>query len=256
MSKSRPKPQKQTPQKPLQVGTDIALNQETWSFADALEQFDEHILQSVPNCQQQREYIASLSRFFLHANARVYEIGVSTGGLAEVVLERTPERNLSYIGLDVEASMVHKANQRLSHDKRFQAVCANAVEYPFDQPDPPTLVISYYTLQFVPRPERKRLLKRIFDALAPGGALILYEKTLGEDAQIQDMLTQLYFDFKSEQGLSADSILNKAIALRGVSMPLSLSGNQQLLQETGFSSVEMIYRAYCFAGYLAIKNAT
>lgn len=245
---------KTTPITALNVGTEIALQQETWSFADAIDHFDEHILQSVPNCQQQREYIASLSRFFLHAQATVYEIGVSTGGLAEVVLRRTPERqNLQYIGLDIEPSMVQRAKQRLKHDPRFQAFCANAAEYDFQHP---TLVISYYTLQFVPLPERQRLLERIFEALEPGGALILYEKTLGEDAHIQDMLTQLYFDFKSEQGLSADSILNKAMALRGVSMPLSLSANQKLLQETGFQSVEMIYRAFCFAGYLAIKGTT
>ncbi len=243
---------KTTPITALNVGTEIALQQETWSFADAIDHFDKHILQSVPNCQQQREYIASLSRFFLHAQATVYEIGVSTGGLAEVVLQRTPERKkLQYIGLDVEPSMVKKAKHRLKHDPRFQAFCANAAEYDFKQP---TLVISYYTLQFVPLPERQRLLKRIFNALEPGGALILYEKTVGEDAQVQDMLTQLYFDFKSAQGLSADSILNKAVALRGVSMPLSLSANQKLLKETGFQTVEMIYRAFCFAGYLAVKG--
>ncbi len=237
--------------KKLNVGTDISLSQETWSFADTIDQFDAHILQSVPNCQQQRQYIAALARFFLHAGARVYEIGVSTGGLAEAVLARMPERNLHYVGLDIEASMVEKARQRLQNDPRFEAHCTNAVEHPFDTP---ALVISYYTLQFIPLTERTRLLKRIYAALEPGGALILYEKTLGEDARIQDMLTQLYFDFKSEQGLSSDSILNKAVALRGVSMPLSLESNRQLLYDSGFDTVEMIYRAYCFTGYLALKG--
>lgn len=237
-------------QRSLNVGTDIGLAHETWSFAEAIENFDDHILQSVPNCQQQREYIASLSRFFLHADARVYEIGVSTGELAKTVLERTPERQLHYIGLDIEPTMVKKAAHRLQNDSRFTAHCTNAVNHAFENP---ALIISYYTLQFIPLPERKKLLKRIFEALEPGGALILYEKTLGENAQVQDILSQLYFDFKSEQGLSSDSILNKALALRGVSMPLSLDENHKLLQASGFEAIEMIYRAYCFAGYLAIK---
>ncbi len=237
--------------KAFNVGTDIGLTHETWSFAEAIENFDDHILQSVPNCQQQREYIASLSRFFLHGNARVYEIGVSTGELAKTVLERTPERDLEYIGLDVEPTMVEKATQRLRGDSRFKGICTNAVEYAFDSP---ALVISYYTLQFIPLVERKKLLKRIFEALEPGGALVLYEKTLGENAQVQDILSQLYFDFKSEQGLSSESILNKALALRGVSMPLSLEENRKLLHATGFENIEMIYRAYAFAGYLAIKT--
>lgn len=236
----------------LNVGSDIGLSHETWSFAEAIDHFDEHILQSVPNCQQQREYVASLSRFFLHANARVYEIGVSTGELAQTVLKRTPERQLHYIGLDVEPTMIEKAAHRLQSDPRFSARCTNAVNHSFENP---ALIISYYTLQFIPLPERKKLLKRIFEALEPGGALILYEKTLGENAQVQDMLSQLYSDFKSEQGLSSDSILNKALALRGVSMPLSLEENRKLLQASGFENIEMIYRAYCFAGYLALKTA-
>jgi tRNA (cmo5U34)-methyltransferase len=242
---------KDTPaKKDFNVGTEIGLSHETWSFAEAIENFDDHILQSVPNCQQQREYIASLSRFFLHGNARVYEIGVSTGELAKTVLERTPERHLEYIGLDVEPSMIEKATQRLQQDPRFKALCTNAVEHTFEHP---ALVISYYTLQFIPLLERKKLLTRIFESLEPGGALILYEKTLGENAQVQDMISQLYFDFKSEQGLSSESILNKALALRGVSMPLSLEENRQLLQTTGFKNIEIIYRAYAFAGYLALK---
>ncbi|PIQ23634.1 hypothetical protein COW36_07920 [bacterium (Candidatus Blackallbacteria) CG17_big_fil_post_rev_8_21_14_2_50_48_46] len=236
----------------MDVGSEIILNQETWSFADTIEQFDAHILQSIPNCQEQRAYIASLARFFLFSGARVYEIGVSTGALAESVLARMPERPIEYIGLDIEASMVEKARQRLEHEPRFQALQAQVENFAYQ---PAQCVISYYTLQFIPLAERKKLLKQLFQTLHPGGALILYEKTLGENALIQDMLTQLYYDFKADQGLSSDAILNKAIALRGVSMPLSLEQNRNLLLDAGFSQVEIIYRAYCFAGYLAVKDS-
>ncbi len=235
----------------MDVGSEIQLQHETWSFADAIDNFDAHILQSIPNCQEQREYIATLSRFFLHADARAYEIGVSTGQLAKAVLARTPERSLSYFGLDVEPVMIEAAERNLAADARFSASIANAVDYSFEAA---TLVISYYTLQFIPLSERKRLVQRIYDALRPGGAFILYEKTIAENARLQDMLTQLYYDFKTEQGLSAEAILNKAVSLRGISMPLSLEGNRQLLLEVGFNSVELVYRNYCFAGYLAIKD--
>jgi tRNA (cmo5U34)-methyltransferase len=235
----------------MDVGNNIALQQESWSFADASGAFDQHIQRSIPNCQQQREYIATLARFFLHSQSRCYEIGVSTGALAEAVLARLPDRPVGYIGLDVEAEMVQQARQRIS-DPRFEALQANAVNYPFA---PAQLVISYYTLQFIPLPQRELLLRRLYEILTPGGALILYEKTLAESPQMQDMLTQLYSDFKAGQGLSAAAILNKAVSLRGIAMPLSLAGNQALLQRCGFQNVELIYRAYCFAGYLAFKDA-
>ncbi|PKL75650.1 MAG: methyltransferase [Candidatus Melainabacteria bacterium HGW-Melainabacteria-1] len=234
----------------MDVGSEIQLQHETWSFADTIEHFDRHILQSIPNCQAQRDYIATLARFFLHAQAQVVEIGVSTGALARAVLERTPERPLTYLGIDVEPQMVAAARRNLAHDSRFSALEANVADVSFESP---ALVISYYTLQFIPQMERIALTRRIYEALEPGGAMILYEKTLGENARVQDMMTQLYYDFKAAQGLSPEAILNKAVALRGVSMPLSLEGNRQLLLDAGFNCIELLYRDYCFAGFLAVK---
>jgi tRNA (cmo5U34)-methyltransferase len=238
--------------KKIDVGSNIQLQQETWSFADSIDHFDSHILQSVPHCQEQREYIAALSKFFLYPGSQAYEIGVSTGGLAQAVLTKMPERNFSYIGLDLESEMVEQAQARLHGDKRFQAIHTNASDYDFA---PASLIISYYTLQFVPPDQRMTLLKRLYQALTPGGALILYEKTLAENAQLQDMLNQLYLDFKADHGLSADAILNKALALRGVSLPLTLAQNKSQLELAGFKTTELIYRTYCFAGFLALKEA-
>ena len=234
----------------MDVGSEITLRQETWSFADSLAQFDQHILQSIPCCQEQREYVAALARFFLHSGAQAYEIGVSTGALAEAVLARLPDRPFRYTGLDLEPEMVARARERLQHDPRFEAQEGEATRFAFA---PAELVISYYTLQFIPLPERQRLLRRIYDSLNPGGALILYEKTLGDNARVQDMLTQLYFDFKASQGLSPAAILNKAISLRGISQPVSLEQNRELLEQAGFNEIELIFRAHCFAGFLALK---
>lgn len=236
--------------KKINVGTEIELHQETWSFADSISHFDQHILQSVPHCQEQREYIAALSKFFLFSGSRVYEIGVSTGGLAHALLTCMPERDFQYIGLDLEPEMIAKARERLQDEPRFQAHQANATTFAFE---PASVIISYYTLQFIPPAERLALLKRLYQALTPGGALILYEKTLGENAPIQDLLNQLYLDFKAAQGLSPEAILNKALALRGVSLPISLTQNLDQLRLAGFETVELIYRAYCFAGFLALK---
>lgn len=235
----------------MNVGSQIQLRQTTWSFADSIEHFDTHILQSVPDCQAQREYIAALARFFLHQGACVYELGVSTGSLAATILAHIPERTLQYIGLDLEPGMVQRAQQRLAADPRFQALEAEASTFSYQ---PATLVIAYYTLQFIPLSSRRELLKKLWQTLLPGGALILYEKTLGDNAHIQDILAQLYADFKIQQGLDTEAVYNKAVSLRGVSQPLTLKQNLELLQEAGFQSVEIIYRAYCFAGFLACKD--
>lgn len=84
--------------------------------------------------------------------------------------------------------------------------------------------------------------------------MVMYEKTLGGAARQQDILAQLYHEFKSQQGLSAAAILNKERALQGVAMPLSLEDNQAMLKRVGFTEVEIVFREHCFAGFLALKD--
>ncbi len=237
--------------KDLPVGTDITMSGDTWRFGPAARNFDEHIAQSVPHCQEQRTYIASLARFFLHEGALAYELGVSTGRTAQAVLSRVQGRNLRYIGIDLEPEMVAQARANLAEDRRFSALAGDVLNFPYE---PSALVISYYTLQFVPPAQRPKLLHRLYENLEPGGALVLYEKTLGADPRVQDAFAQIYHEFKAAQGLSPEAILNKERALQGVARPWTLESNRAELLRAGFDAVEIVFRAYCFAGFLALKG--
>ena len=57
-----------------------------------------------------------------------------------------------------------------------------------------------------------------------GGAFI-FEKTRGSDARFQDIFTQLYNDFKSENGFSEKEILNKSLSIRGFLEPFTEKEN-------------------------------
>ena len=235
----------------MEMGNGIELEEDTWQFSQAAAHFDEHIKQSVPNCEEQRKYVAALARFFLHQDGRAYELGVSTGRTAEAVLARMPGRKIQYIGLDLEPEMVAKARVNLAGDPRFIAACANVLDYAFE---PAALVISYYTFQFLPPVRRPKLLRRLWETLEPGGALVVYEKTLGSDPKVQCIFSEIYHEFKAQQGLSADAILNKERSLQGVAQPMTLEENFAQLRNAGFETVEIIFRSFCFAGFLAVKD--
>lgn len=235
----------------MDVGTGIELSSDTWNFGQSAPSFDAHIVQSVPHCQEQRDYVADLSRYFLHEGAEAIEVGVSTGRTAEAVLGRVRGRRIRYTGIDVEPRMVRMAMDHLAYDDRFEAVLGDAVTYDFTGA---SLVISYYTLQFVPWSVRQATLARISRGICHGGALILYEKTLANSARVQQMLDQLYCEFKTSQGLSAEAIAGKAKSLQGVADPMSLEQNRRMLVDAGFGTVETIFRSHCFSGFLAVKE--
>lgn len=233
------------------VGDGIHLAGTSWNFDQAAASFDQHVIRSIPQLTEQREFVARLARFFLRKDALVYELGVSTGGLAEAVLRHIDERQIAYIGLDISTAMVQQAGHRLAGDARFSAEVCDILGYQFA---PAALVLSYYTLQFVAVGQREASLRRIHAALTPGGALVVYEKTIAADPRVQEMMSQLYCDFKLDQGFSAEEVLNKTKSLQGLMEPCTSEWNKALLKRSGFSVVETIFRNHCFEGYLAIKG--
>ena len=233
-----------------QVGNDIVMTDSGWDFAKATETFEEHIKQSIPLCEEGRAAVADLSTFFIVPGSNVYEIGISTGALARQVLARNKDRAFNYVGIDVVPEMVAQAAKVLAHDDRFTAEIADATDYRFQ---PASLFLSYYVVQFIPPSRRQLLIDKLYTRLEWGGAFIMYEKVRGPDARFQDILTQLYMDFKLENGFTPDEVINKTKSLKGILEPFSTAGNLSLLTRAGFQDIMIVHKFGCFEGYLAIK---
>ncbi|MBT3290870.1 MAG: hypothetical protein HN380_26225 [Victivallales bacterium] len=116
-----------------------------------------------------------------------------------------------------------------------------------------SLVLSALTLQFVPIEHRQRVVSRAYEALAPGGALLLVGKVLGSTAAMHEALGTLYHRTKAANGYTAEQIQRKALALDGVLVPVTADWNVQLLQAAGFRHVECYWRHLCFAAWIARK---
>lgn len=232
------------------VGDGIKARNGSWDFAKSARNFNKHVKRSVPLYELGHEYIAQLSSFFLRNGANVYEIGCSTGELSAKVLSHNPEKDIRYFALDCEPEMVAVAKKRLKNDKRAKVLSADAVSYKYK---PCCLFIAYYTIQFINPAVRQDLLNKIFNALEWGGAAIIYEKVRGPDARFQDILTQLYTDFKLSQNFQESEIIHKARSLKGVLEPFSTAGNLGLIKRAGFVDTMIIHKYLCFEGYLCIK---
>ena len=65
----------------------------------------------------------------------------------------------------------------------------------------------------------------------------MFEKVRFPDARFQDIMSQIYIDFKLDQGFSEIDIINKSKSLKGVMEPFSSQGNLQLLKRAGFKDI-------------------
>lgn len=231
--------------------TQIVSERCNWSFDEVAEQFEEHIEKSVPNYRAGHELICRFSDYFLRDDSQVYEIGSSTGALARRFLEWNVQRtDLRYIGLEISQKMVDFAKSKGVSDSRMNLLCEDITTFELE---PCTLVIGYYTFQFIRPAYRQAVFNKIYEALEWGGALLVFEKVRGPDARFQDYMNQIYSDLKQEAGFSEVEIINKAQSLKGVLEPFSSAGNLGMMQRAGFRDILPIYKWVCFEGWLAIK---
>ena len=87
----------------------------------------------------------------------------------------------------------------------------------------------------------------------PNGCLILFEKVLCEDTLLNRLYVEHYYALKQRNGYSGMEISRKREALENVLIPYRVQENQEMLHEAGFRNVDIFFKWYNFAGFLAIK---
>ena len=101
--------------------------------------------------------------------------------------------------------------------------------------------------------ERQRLFDKIYNSLKWGGALLFFEKVRSCDARFQDIMTNMYTEYKLNNGYTPDEIMGKTKSLKGILEPFSTQGNLELLKRAGFVDFMTVMKYVCFEGFLAIK---
>ena len=111
-------------------------------------------------------------------------------------------------------------------------------------------VIANWTLIFIPDlAERLAYIRDIHTNLAPGGVLVLTEKT-DQSEVVRDM----YWDFKRRRGVSEEEIQAKARKLQGVLTTQPCAWYDRALVDAGFEAVSVAWARYGFVTFTARKG--
>ena len=214
-----------------------------------VEHFESHVEKSVPLYKEGHELIVNLSDYFVKNDSLCYEIGSSTGVLSYQLARHHEFRDANFIGIELEEDMVEKANS-LYKSKNLSFLCEDINTFSLEKSD---LIISYYTIQFIHPKLRQELINKIYDSLNWGGAFILYEKVRANDARFQDIISNLYMEYKLNKGYTAEEIIGKTKSLKGVLEPFSTEGNIDMLKRAGFVDILSVQKYMNFEGFLVIK---
>jgi len=234
------------------VGQDIETGNAAWTFdGKVADTFVSHVSQSVPLYEKGHDLVCQLSDYFVDKTSTVYEIGTSTGELIKKVAQHNAHREgARFIGIDPVGPMVEKAKEHCADTPSVTIIEDDARNFEFEKSD---LIISYYTIQFIPPRDRQQRFDKLYEALNWGGALIMFEKVRAPDARFQDMAVSMYNEFKLEQGFDYEEIVTKTRSLKGVLEPFSTQGNLDMFTRAGFQDVMTVMKYVCFEGFVAIK---
>jgi len=116
-----------------------------------------------------------------------------------------------------------------------------------------SVIILNFTLQFLPLEDRDALLRRIQQALLPGGVLILSEKIHFPDAHQESMLYELHHEFKRANGYSDMEISQKRTALENTLITETLEDHRERAKSSGFRSCDAWFQCFNFASMIALK---
>ncbi|PIE56693.1 MAG: carboxy-S-adenosyl-L-methionine synthase CmoA [Desulfobulbus propionicus] len=224
-------------------------------FNDAVaDVFDDMLSRSVPFYTTIIDMTAALLEQLLPHGASIYDLGCSTGTTLMELARRLEDSELSLIGIDNAPAMLAQARRKAERFRtatRISFIEADITRYPLEGAG---AILCNYTLQFLRPLVRADFLRRLHDALEPGGVLVLSEKIICPAPRLNRLYIDRYHTFKRQHGYSDLEIATKREALENVLIPFSLEENLCLLRDAGFAEVEPFFLWFNFAAFVGIKS--
>ena len=219
--------------------------------------FDNMVSRSVPFYTEVQRIQSDLVMDFLPEEAGVVcDLGCSTGTTIEYLTkhQKCPD-SARFIGYDNSDSMLDKARDKLSGQIAAGSVSLLLADLSRLPELPPcNVVILNWTLQFVRPIDREQLLTNVYNALRPGGIVLLSEKILVNDPVLNRLYIDHYLQFKiSQSGYTDVENQRKREALENVLIPYRLDENYELLERAGFGRIGTYFQWFNFACLIAVK---
>lgn len=225
--------------------------------AEVAEVFDDMLERSIPFYAEQQAMIRGLCNRLWIRGTKIHDLGCSTAttliGLARELPDASP-----LFGYDKSLPMLERGRRKVVESQLEQRIVLRHADLggqlcglPLENAG---VVTMCWTLQFIPPRARDGVIRWIYDSLVTEGMLIVTEKILTNNAEVNRSFVDLYHQFKRQRGYADAEIARKREALENVLIPLRLDENLDLFRRNGFELVETFFQWFNFAGFLCVKK--
>ncbi|MFT6389215.1 MAG: tRNA (cmo5U34)-methyltransferase [Cellvibrionaceae bacterium] len=220
--------------------------------------FADMIKRSVPGYSTILNMIGDITERYVQDNSQCYDLGCSLGAATLAMRHKLAASGCQIISIDNSPAMIERCRHTIELDTNskpsltpVELYCCNIDAIDITNA---SIVVLNFTLQFIPLEQRQTIIQSIYDGLLPGGILLLSEKVMFEDEPHQQLLTDLYHNFKRNNGYSNLEIAQKRTALEDFLQPETIDTHKQRLKSAGFASADVWFQCLTFASVIAIKD--
>lgn len=210
--------------------------------------FPDMIKRSVPGYDTILKGIAMLAMKYITPGARVYDLGASLGAVSLTIDQAVGDRQLTIHAIDNSKPMIEGLREKLIEVQVNNTILPELGDVADIDWQDCDMVVSNFTLQFMPRDGRKNTCAQVCRSLKPGGVFVLSEKVTSTD-----VLIDYYHGYKKINGYSDREVAQKRQALEDSLRPDSVEQWTERLLGAGFTAVEVWFRAFNFVSMVAIK---
>ena len=215
--------------------------------------FEDMLHRSIPGYATIISTTGMLTKLYAKPNSNFYDLGSSLGASSLSMQQNITHPNCKIIAVDNSETMIKRSRELLEKSKSsppIELVCDDIKNIHIENA---SVVVLNYTLQFIEPNAREMIIKKIYDGLNVGGILILSEKVVFDDSELNERQIKRYYDFKRLMGYSELEISQKRNALENVLIPEAPEQLIGRLDKAGFVNSDLWFQLFNFISIVAEK---
>ncbi|MDR0306448.1 MAG: methyltransferase domain-containing protein [Chitinispirillales bacterium] len=217
-------------------------------FEEEAEEYDIIIQKLIPYYNQMVDALVSVIPFSEESVFSTIDLGCGTGTISKSLKNKFPNAGITCV--DISVNMLEIAKNKIGGNVN----CIQADFNGFDFPQKYDLIVSSLALHHLENDNDKlEFYKKINLSLNQDGVFINIDVVLGNDGFMQELYMKKWQEFM-EKNVSVEEIDRKWIPnYYAEDRPAKLITHLDMLRESGFTDIDVIYKFYNFTVYTAKK---
>ena len=218
---------------------------------EVTEVFEDMINRSVPGYKTSLSLISHYAKRYYQKETNCYDLGCSLGASSWSILNNV--KDVKLIAIDNSEAMINECMDRFKKSSKYQSVMFIQEDIMDSNMRNASFIAVNYLVQFLDFTQRDKLFEKMYEALLPGGILLISEKVHYKNKYQSKRIFNAHHKFKSANGYSDLEISGKRDSLEGVLLTEYEEDHFLRASKAGFKKAEKVLSNLNFRTFVFFK---